>query len=266
MKCRFDCTSKIVSNEIIAQEHLKLKVFCPQIAHHVRPGQFITVKIDSGRLDPLLRRPFSIYKTDSEFLEIVYQVVGRGTEILSKKRAGEGLQILGPLGNGFGIPDKSIFQAILVGGGVGVASLMLLAFELRKKDIDVIALIGANSKERLIGVEDFTMIDVKVSTSTEDGSCGRKGLVTDILRDKLCGNDSQIIYACGPSGMLKAVAKIALSNHTPAQLSFESRMACGVGACLGCVIKIKKDDGSFDYKRVCHDGPVFDAKEVIFDD
>ena len=363
MKSKFDCTSTILSNKKIAKDHLKLTLSCPPIALRVHPGQFVMVRIDS-RFDPLLRRPFSVYRTKSDQFVIVYQVVGRGTEILSAKSPGEELQVLGPIGNGFTIlsfhrntdlametkPRETSFatpKAILVAGGVGIASLMLLAVELRKREIDVIALIGATNRDRLIGVDDLTEIGAKVMVSTEDGSVGHHGLVTELLEKELrvtnyelrmdkrgkgtkgqrgkerkrenektspegkeseasamrennsvfflcnsVANNSEIrnpsegkrakralaeietitnhqspitnlfVYACGPYGMLKSVAKIVLVNDIPVQLSFESRMACGLGACLGCAIKVKTPDGGFEYKRVCRDGPVFDAKEV----
>jgi len=265
---KFDCVSTILSNEKIAKGHLKLALSCPQIARRVRPGQFVMVRIDN-RFDPLLRRPFSVYRTSSDRLEIVYQVVGRGTEVLSTKSSGENLQVLGPIGNGFTIPCKvsSPFSGVLVGGGVGIASLMQLAVELRKREIDVIALIGATNQDRLIGADDLAEIGVKVLVSTEDGSYGHHGLVTEMLEDTIksaIGN--WLVYACGPYDMLKSVAKIVLANDIPAQLSLESQMACGLGACLGCVIKVRTPDDNFEYKRVCQDGPVFNAQEVVFDD
>lgn len=249
-------------------------LLCPEIAYSVRPGQFVMIQIDR-RLDPLLRRPFSVYKTRSDQIEIVYQIAGRGTELLSTRSTGENLQVLGPLGNGFTVKRHLDFgslkfsKAILVAGGVGVASLMMLADELRKRKIDVIALIGAANKDRLIGVDELAEIGAEVFVATDDGSYGHHGLVTEqfsIVNFQLL-IDNPTIYACGPHGMLKSVAKIALENDIPAQLSFESRMACGLGACLGCVIKVKANDRGdrstdFEYKRVCSDGPVFNAKKV----
>lgn len=287
MNSKFDCVSTILSNKTIAKDHLKLTLSCSPIAHRVRPGQFVMVKIDN-RFDPLLRRPFSVYRTKSNQLEIVYQIVGRGTEILSTKSPGEKLQIFGPIGNGFTIPatieshsskasqhSKQRFNlcsqereinAILVGGGVGIASLMLLAVELRKREIDVIALVGAITQDRLIGIDDLAEIRAKVRVSTDDGSAGYHGLVTELLENTIEKNHPRIIYACGPQEMLKSIAKIASAKDIPAQLSTESHMACGLGACLGCVIKVKASDGGLEYSRVCQDGPVFNAQEVVFSD
>jgi dihydroorotate dehydrogenase electron transfer subunit len=185
---------------------------------------------------------------------------------------------MGPLGNSFVIPDE-LDTAILVGGGIGIASLMMLAEELNRRKKRSIGLVGAQNCNRILCVDDLQTVGTEVSVSTDDGSCGYHGWVTDLLRRILSkrleeqeGKDVSRftchafrIYACGPDGMLKAVAQIAQEFHLPAQLALENRLACGVGACLGCVLKIKAADDGFEYKRVCLEGPIFDAQDIVWD-
>jgi dihydroorotate dehydrogenase electron transfer subunit len=230
------------------------------------------------RHDPLLRRPFTIYRAENGIIEIIFQVIGRGTRLLSQKLPGEVVRVMGPLGNSFVIPDE-LEIAILIGGGIGIASLMMLAEELHWRKKRSIGLVGAQNGNRILCVDDLQAVGTEVYISTDDGSCGYHGWVTDLLRRILSkrleqqegkeGSRSTFhasrIYACGPDGMLKAVAKIANEFHLPAQLALENRMACGVGACLGCVLKIKSGDDDVEYKRVCLEGPIFDAQDIVWD-
>ena len=273
---KFDLKTKILSNIEVAESHFRMELACPEIASIARPGQFVHLLIDQ-RHDPLLRRPFTIYRAKNNSVEILFQAIGRGTHLLSQKRSGDEVRVMGPLGNSFFILDE-LETAILVGGGIGIASLMMLAEELERKGKRSIGLIGAQNSKRILGVDEFQSAGVEVHVSTDDGSCGYHGLVTELLRKILLNYASRItfhvsrfthhasrIYACGPDRMLKSVAKIATEFHIPAQLALENRMACGVGACLGCVLKLKSPDGGSEYKRVCIEGPIFDAQEIVWD-
>jgi len=296
---KFDLRCQILTNKEIAQSHFQMEFACPEIAAIAKPGQFIHLLIDPKR-DPLLRRPFTIYKVKNDSIEILFQVVGRGSHLLSQKHPGNEVRVMGPLGNSFLIPDE-LDIAILVGGGIGVASLMMLAEELQRQGVYSIGLIGAQNCERILCVNEFQESEVEVYLATDDGSCGYHGFVTELL-NKILSNPqgSQIneaygkqkwakrqkgkradelddknvsrfafhyshIYACGPDGMLKSTAEIATKFHLPAQLALENRMACGVGACLGCVLKLKSADDDFEYKRACVEGPIFNAQEIIWD-
>ena len=301
---KFDILAQILSNIEVAEEHFKMKLACPQIAAHAQPGQFVHLLINE-RYDPLLRRPFTIYRAKNGNIEILFQVVGRGTRLLAQKQSSDTAKVMGPLGNGFVIPGE-LETALLVGGGVGIASLMMLAENLRKEGKRVIGLIGAQNSNRILCVDEFRAIGAEVYLSTDDGSCGHRGFVTELLlfsvelirlktKRKILENPEEyrlsknmavvaqkaeasfttatqseknadtVIYACGPDGMLKSVAEIAEEKNIPAKLALENRMACGLGACLGCVVKIKDTGGGVEYKRVCVDGPIFDAREIVWE-
>lgn len=257
---------EIVSNTQIAPEHFDLKILCPYIASSINPGQFVLIKISHQSTDPLLCRPFAVYKVKDNVIEILYKTVGKGTRLLSGKRSGEILSIVGPLGNGFSI-DDSFSIAILVAGGMGIAGLMMLAEKL--KHLRIITLIGACSKDKIIGEKDLAEIGSEILVITEDGSCGYKGLVSQMLENLLLKKDLLIqnscIFACGPIPMIKAVSKIARQNNIRAFVSLEERMACGLGACLGCAYEVISSDGNKQYKMVCVDGPVFSAQEIIIE-
>ncbi|MDD5691181.1 MAG: dihydroorotate dehydrogenase electron transfer subunit, partial [Candidatus Omnitrophica bacterium] len=198
-------------------------------------------------------------------VRLLYEVVGRGTQILSEKRPGDLLDIIGPLGNGFEYlrktakPDSS--QAVLVAGGMGVAPLVFLTEKI--KFISPLVLVGARKKEQVLCLREFKALGCKLIIATDDGSLGFKGKVTDLLKEILLKKspaDRPInIYACGPQPMLKAVAQLSCENNIASQLSLERHMACGFGACLGCVVPTRAG-----YKRVCKDGPVFLGKELIW--
>ena len=258
-KCR------ILDHQKVATQHFKLILSSAYISSHAEPGQFVSVRI-SDEYDPLLRRPLSIHRTSKEHktFELLYEVVGKGTELLSKHTVGQELDILGPLGKGFQVdPKKQI--AILVGGGMGIAPLLALAESLTGTDKAIYVFIGAGSRNKVLCEQIFKGITDQVLVSTDDGSYGKKGFVSDILLDFI---DNQLtthnfpastIYTCGPKEMLKAVTEITFQKKIDCQISMEAYMACGIGTCLGCVIKTK--DG---YKKVCDEGPVFNSKEIIW--
>jgi dihydroorotate dehydrogenase electron transfer subunit len=258
--------AKILSNKPVKDNYYRLNFDFAGLANQALPGQFIHVKISNG-FEPLLRRPFGIHRVFGSRTEILYEVVGEGTKILSRKKPGELLDIMGPLGNGFKFQASSFRQqaAILVAGGMGVAPLTFLAEKLaerktKNEKCKTLVLIGAKTKKHILCEKEFKKLGCEVKISTDDGSRGFKGYVSELLNKLLSTMDCGLltIYTCGPRPMLKTMQKICLANKIPCQASFEENIACGLGACLGCAIKTRHG-----FKRVCYDGPVFDIKEVV---
>jgi dihydroorotate dehydrogenase electron transfer subunit len=247
-KCR------VLDHREVVPQHFKLTLSSAYISSHGSPGQFVNVKVNEGT-DPLLRRPFSIHRVAKDKFELLYEVVGKGTDLLSKTSVGSELDVLGPLGNGFKI-DKKIETAILVGGGMGVAPLLYLAEKIKAKDLYI--LIGAKTRKRVLAEKEFKKITDQIIITTDDGSYGNKGLVSDALIAEL-GDKTATIFACGPNPMLEAVSEIAFQKKCDCQVSMEQKMACGIGTCLGCVIKTKSG-----YKKVCDDGPVFNGNDITW--
>jgi dihydroorotate dehydrogenase electron transfer subunit len=231
---------------------------CREIAETALPGQFVHIRV--AELDPLLRRPFSIHDVEGDRVRIVYDVVGRGTRILSNVGSGKSVDVLGPLGNGF-LLDGETF--CMVAGGMGVAPMVFLARRLREKTERVIAFVGAGSKAQLIGDSKIRALGIEVFTATEDGSVGYGGLITDLFSKVVERRELEnlAVLACGPKEMLKVVAGISEKIGAMAQGSLEELMACGMGACLGCAVAVR----SGEYKMVCKDGPVFNLSEVAID-
>ena len=262
---RSDIYTTILSNEKVAEDHYLLRCECSEIAQYAQPGQFIHVLISNGA-GLLLRRPFTIYTVDGHEIAMLYQIIGKGTQQLSEMSKGTSLHVLGPLGNTFDIENTSK-PAILVGGGAGIASLMLLAVVLRVQGIETTALVGAQHRGRLLSVNDLEAIGVTVHIATDDGSVGHHGFVTDILVNMLSKNDLHrpTIYACGPHGMLAAVAKITTDFKVPTQVAMENRMGCAMGVCLGCVCPVRIDANRIEYQRVCTEGPVFNADDIAWE-
>ena len=261
----YDIHTTILSNENVAEDHYLLRCECSDIAQHAQPGQFIHVLISNGA-GLLLRRPFTVYTIDGHEITMLYQIIGEGTQRLSEMPKGTSLHVLGPLGNTFDIADNPE-PAILVGGGAGIASLMLLAIALRTRDIQTIGLVGAQNQGRLLSVDDLKAIDVAVHIATDNGSVGHHGFVTDILTDMLRKNDllNPTIYACGPHDMLAAVTKITTEFEVPTQVAMENRMGCAMGVCLGCVCPVRIDANQIEYQRVCTEGPVFNATDIAWE-
>ena len=254
----FQKKARIIQNKKAGEGFFEVTLDAPHISASALPGQFIMVKADNPRW-PLLRRPLGIHKARKNTVTLLYQVVGPGTRMLAGARAGENLDILGPLGNGFDQSQARLAKkVVLVAGGMGVAPLLFLAQKLDKK---VLVLIGAKDKNHLICEKEFRALGHKTLIATDDGSRGFKGFVTDMLEGMLRsgGAGCQAIYACGPGPMLEKVAQISARCKAPAQVSLERHMACGFGACLGCAVDTV--DGK---KRVCKDGPVFFANQIIW--
>jgi dihydroorotate dehydrogenase electron transfer subunit len=224
-----------------------------------KPGQFLMIRIRNG-IDPFLRRPFSIYNVDNEVIEILYKIVGKGTDIMKDLREGDPIHILGPLGNGF-IIKNDIETPILVAGGIGIASLNLLAGSISRISgiKDTYLLIGGKKEADIMPIDKYIKMGYSVEISTEDGSLGIKGMVTDLLEKRVSSKST--IFACGPNEMLKKVSEIAGKYNILCQVSLESSMACGMGVCLGCVVKVKNINR---YKLVCKDGPIFNGNEILW--
>lgn len=255
-----------VIGKIIAQKELKpgcfrMAIDAPAVAKTARPGQFLHIRCGNS-CDPLLRRPVSIHKISKRSVEILYNVVGRGTDILSKKKAGEAIDIIGPLGNGFEVPKNSGSLNLLVAGGMGVAPLLGLMEELKKHNGKSIIVLGAKTKHHILCDKEFKKLGAEVRIATEDGSLGKKSLATDLAREivtsKKYKQREAAIYAAGPADMIKTLCKLMEGCSLESQVSLEEKMACGLGACLGCVI-----DTQAGYKRVCKDGPVFKLCDII---
>jgi dihydroorotate dehydrogenase electron transfer subunit len=232
----------------------------PEMSVNALPGQFVMLRVTENN-DPLLARPFGIFSFPSKStLEIFYCVVGRGTSLLTRMEAGQTLSLLGPLGKGFRVPDKSVIP-VLVAGGSGFPPLHFLALRLGAR---AQLFIGARSRENLPPVsvlKSFKEHTQKIHIATEDGSAGKKGMSTDILNDFLTKKEKKarlVIYACGPRSMLAAVSRIAAEHSISCSVSMEERMACGLGVCMGCSIPMKTGG----YKLACKEGPVFDSREI----
>ncbi|KJS83738.1 MAG: hypothetical protein JM58_12110 [Peptococcaceae bacterium BICA1-8] len=256
--------ASILENKKILPDFYRLKIAVPQISKTAVPGQFVMIKT-SSTLDPLLRRPISLHRINRDVgtIELVYQVLGKGTILLSEMVQGE-LEVMGPLGNGFSW-QQSFKRTAIVGGGCGIAPLLTLAEHLIGNGQEVHVLLGAQNKEKLLNEADFKELGCKVLVATDNGSSGRKGFVTEILEELISTTNLDQVYCCGPLPMTNGVIKLTKSKMIPCQVSLEERMACGIGACLGCVCQVRNEDGTIGYKRVCHEGPVFNASELIFE-
>ena len=278
-------SAEIIDNVPLAKDTLRVRIRCPEMARRIVPGQFLMMRL-SGCDDPLLGRPLALYDTvDSPAgepigIDVVYLMLGKMTSRLARYGAGQTLEIWGPLGNGF--QPEPVEHLIMVGGGIGQTPFMALAKESlglrhygdpprttpRAKRVTLCY--GARRREYLAGVEDFERLGVEVQISTDDGSAGHHGFVTDLLRRALdlppSGSPSRRIIACGPMPMMKAVAGIAAVAEIPCQVSLETPMACGIGICFTCVAKVLDPlGGEWDYRRTCVEGPVFDAQRIVWD-
>lgn len=247
--------AEVISQEMISENIYDLQIASPQAAGEARPGQFVSLYCnDRTRLLP---RPISICGIDREkgILRLVYRIAGRGTAEFSGLKPGETLDIMGPLGNGFPMTDK---PAILVGGGIGIPPMLELARQLPGEKHIVLGY-----RDQTFLLDEFRRL-ASLSIATEDGSLGAKGTVLDAIeQDQVKG---QVLYACGPMPMLKALSAYAREKGIEAWISLEERMACGIGACLGCIVSSKDKDAHSNVhnKRICKDGPVFNAGEVNF--
>ena len=249
----------VIHIEQFADSNFRLTLQSPQIAALAKPGQFVMVRVGVGK-DPLLRRPFSIHQTSADGrIQLYFKVVGRGTEMLSHLQHNQTLSVLGPLGRGFRLDVQT--PAIIVGGGLGIAPLLFLAKEncrLKAHCENDLILLGARKKEELKHLmDDFQGLGLRLLTATDDGSLGYHGFVTELLRQAVLPPGC-VVYGCGPEPMLAGIHTICQSQGISCQVSVESVMACGMGACLGCS-RLKKGGG---YTHVCLNGPVYEAEDL----
>jgi dihydroorotate dehydrogenase electron transfer subunit len=254
-------TVQIIANERDTDAYFRLVLRAPQIAPLIQPGQFAHVRI-LPLTDALLRRPFSIFQATNETFSILYKTVGKGTEVLSRMRAGEELSVIAPLGHGFTGPQPGGETPLLVAGGYGMAAMFLLAERSPQKGV---VFVGGRRRVDILCEREFAAIGWEVRATTEDGSHGEKGLVTQpLLAELQTKAPRRKVYACGPTPMLKAVGRLAAEFQVPAELSMDEQMCCGVGTCLTCVIPVKTGDG-WEYQRTCTEGPVFDARDIVWE-
>ncbi len=261
----------ILSNQEISPGYYRMRILAPEYSRLAKPGQFVMFRVQRS-LPPLLRRPFGIFRAgfmasdcdgmaEKEFIEILYKVVGSGTEIMQELHQGDRVELLGPLGRGFDLGDPHE-EKILVGGGIGLVPLYMLAEKLIETS-QVRLLMGGRTRNDIITVTEFERLGVETYVSTEDGSLGEEGLVTQVLQRKLDKYPKASVYACGPMPMIDAVQRICAERGTSLQVSLEALMACGVGACLGCVVKgAGHSTENPRYLCTCKEGPVFYAEEL----
>ncbi len=276
-------TVTVVENVRLARDTYRVRFEFPELAARITPGQFLMLRL-SGGADPLLGRPLALYDVTNDdqgcphFVDVVYLVKGRLTTRLAHFLPGQKLDVWGPLGNGF--PLQETEHLVMVAGGIGQTPFLTLAAEhlgLRQfgspprsvaRPAKVTFCYGARSAAYLAGVEDFERLGVDVRIATDDGSRGRRGFVTELLREVLAeakeaGTHPRIV-CCGPEVMMERVAEIARETGTPCQVSLETPMACGIGICFTCVAKVRDEQGDWDYKRTCVEGPIFDAQKIVW--
>ena len=280
----------IVENELVAQNTYRMRIACPEIARSFKPGQFCMIR-KPGVNDPLLGRPFAIYDLDRNMfsdpvgVDVMYLVVGKATAGFAELLPGQPIEIWGPLGNGFSL-DSSVKHLIMLAGGIGQTPFLTLAKDaLINKDIKIsyppvlpspspkITLCyGARSKDAFAGLDDFKKLGINLALTTVDGTAPdgfdcRQGFATDPMKEIFESEpaDGLFVCACGPRPMLIAAQKLMNQYNVRGQMSLETPMACGLGICFTCVAKIQDDSGAWDYKRTCKEGPVFDAKRILWE-
>ncbi|MDQ0270304.1 dihydroorotate dehydrogenase electron transfer subunit [Cytobacillus purgationiresistens] len=251
---------EVISQSQIASHIYKLTLRGGLVHEMDEPGQFVHLKI-AEQMDPILRRPISIAEIDHKHSEftMIYRAEGKGTKLLANKKQGDVIDVLGPLGHGFPIAATEKGEtALLVGGGIGVPPLFELSKQLVKKGVKVVHVLGFQASEAVFYEKEFTTLGTTY-VATVDGSYGSKGFVTDIIGDNKLSFD--VLYTCGPTPMLKALEQKYIDKEV--YLSLEERMGCGIGACFACVCHTGDDPQGHSYKKVCSDGPVFRAGEVV---
>jgi len=256
--------AKLVKKEQLKPDIYKFSIEAPTMVKTAKPGNFIEIRVNNDGLDPFLRRPISIYNLDKEkgILEFIFQVKGRGTEILAKKEEGSLIDVIGPLG--YGTFQYENYQNLaIIGGGIGVFPLYELAKCAKQANKNVTTYLGFRNKDFVVLEAEFKKVSNQVILTTDDGSYAQKGFAINYLQKDIEAGKVDSIYACGPLPMLKALQKLASDKNIPCQISLEEKMACGLGACLGCAVKTAKSSKEKpEYWHVCKAGPVFNAKDV----
>ena len=263
-----------VRGEVLAlrksgQYHV-LTLTAPGIPELTRPGHFVALAVGGDNSGMLLRRAFSIHQVQDRgvyggTLDVVFAVHGKGTAWLSQLHRHDAVDVVGPLGRPFALPREPV-SCVLVAGGYGSAPMFMLAEQLRARGCRVDVVLGASTEEKLFGVLDAKRMAATLTVTTEDGTLGERGRVTDVLPEVLRRVDADVVYACGPMAMLKSVAKVAAEHGAHSQCAVEEAMACGVGVCMTCVLPVVGDDGVTRMLRSCVDGPVFRGDRVRWDD
>jgi dihydroorotate dehydrogenase electron transfer subunit len=285
---------RIAFNRVLSASYRWLGIRAPEFGEVFRAGQFLMVHPPLV-LDPLLPRAFSVYRLSradgSPVVEILYKLAGKGTHYLAQMKPEQAVEVLGPLGNGFSLPERP-GTAVLVAGGIGVPPIAALALQIRNSKFEirnnVEVFLGGRTAEDILGLADFETAGARVHITTEDGSLGVRGRITDLLDPLLNAHGdlatgqsgtreaptlpltpspdrrSLTIFTCGPPGMLAAVAGLADTHGVPCQTSVEANMACGFGACMGCAVEVRSSGPGPAYKLVCKDGPVFDSRELVW--
>jgi dihydroorotate dehydrogenase electron transfer subunit len=257
----------VTDNRQLIKNHYLLTLQPLKKIKKPRPGNFFMLSVDNG-LDPLLKRPFSIYRSASGELQFIYRIVGKGTNILSKRKAGDALEVIGPLGNNFPV-KKTQKNVVLIAGGLGIAPIFSLAETVappppkKRKDTSPLLFYGARTKKEVLCTDELKRTGIDPIISTDDGTIGKKGNIVNVLKKFIAHNSSHItrysFYACGPEPMLKALSPLAEKYKLNIHVALEQNMACGLGTCLGCVVKTRTG-----YKRVCKEGPVFPIEEIVW--
>lgn len=267
-------SAAIIESVPLARDTFRMRLACPEIARSITPGQFVMLKA-KGVNDPLIGRPLAMYDVGHDWLDVVFLVKGKFTSFVSRQKAGDEIEVWGPLGNGFS--PMATEHLILVAGGIGQTPFLSVAkeylgvktFGARDRSAAQASKItfcyGARSADYFAGLDDFQSLPIEICLSTDDGSRGHHGLVTDLLKQTLATTTLRPrILCCGPEPMMEAVAHVAGDAGVACEVSLETPMACGIGICFTCVAMIQGDDGECDYKRTCVEGPVFDAKKVVW--
>jgi dihydroorotate dehydrogenase electron transfer subunit len=272
----------VVEQVRLARDTYRVRIESPELAREVVPGQFVMIR-SPGLTNPLLGRPFALYDVwcdaagNPAGIDVAYLVVGKMTGLMSTWTAGNRVEVWGPLGNGFPIPECD--RLVLVAGGIGNTPFPAVAREAlgcqtygnRRVKVPLPAdrvsfCYGARSAEYLAGLDIFRTLGIDVDIATDDGSHGHKGFVTDLVARQIetTAGAGCRIYCCGPEPMMHAVAKLAGQHNIPCWLSLETPMACGFGACFSCVTRVRQPDGDWDYRRTCVEGPIFPAEQLAF--
>lgn len=276
-------TARVVEQEQMARNTFRLRLHCPEIARLIVPGQFFMIRPARGS-DPLLGRPFALFDTYDDDqgqpagFDFGYVTVGKLTGLMPSWKVGDEVSVWGPLGNGFPVVPAGTKHLMCVAGGIGQTPFLAVARELLTsrrygsptrevvaRPNQVSLCYGARSADYLAGLDQFAIDGLDVRLATDDGSRGHHGFVTELLKQSLASDcPPDLIYCCGPEPMMHAVQKIATSANITCWLSLETPMACGIGICFSCVAKIQQDDGEWDYRRTCLEGPIFPAAKVVF--
>ncbi len=259
-----DPRARIIRRQSWGDFHL-FRFESPALAASAKPGQFVMVRTAEGT-DPLLRRPISLHDGGDGWMEIFFRVAGRGTALLAERKEGQTLDLIGPLGGGYQLDGEwSGRKAWLVGGGRGIAPLYFLGRALQVRGARVRVFYGGKTRAEIPLAGKFRDAGFDVACSTDDGSLGYRGFVTALLEKELAAGPPAGLFVCGPDPMMERTARLAQARNIPAQISLEAIMGCGFGACWGCVKRIKRQDGG-KWRKICEDGPVFAADEIIWDE